>query len=73
LLQENMVSFVKEQLKDIQRALSPDELACLVSLREDEDEEQRDISEDHCELPEENEDLKRFNMMKRGNRDNMGE
>ncbi|CAJ1056056.1 NLR family CARD domain-containing protein 3-like [Xyrichtys novacula] len=41
LLQENMISFVKEQLKEIQRVLSPHESACLESQREDEDEEQR--------------------------------
>ncbi|CAJ1055420.1 protein NLRC3-like [Xyrichtys novacula] len=41
LLQENMISFVKEQLKEIQRVLSPDEPECLESPREDEDEEQR--------------------------------
>ncbi|CAJ1081138.1 protein NLRC3-like [Xyrichtys novacula] len=41
LLQENMISFVKEQLKEIQRALSPDEPECLESQREDEDEEQK--------------------------------
>ncbi|CAJ1071297.1 LOW QUALITY PROTEIN: uncharacterized protein LOC128371134%2C partial [Xyrichtys novacula] len=41
LLQENMISFVKEQLKEIQRALSPDEPEYLESPREDEDEEQR--------------------------------
>ncbi|CAJ1066633.1 NLR family CARD domain-containing protein 3-like [Xyrichtys novacula] len=40
LLQENMISFVKRQLKEIQRVLSPDEPACLESQREDEDEEQ---------------------------------
>ncbi|CAJ1055674.1 NLR family CARD domain-containing protein 3-like [Xyrichtys novacula] len=41
LLQENMISFVKEQLKEIQRVLSPDEPEYLESQREDEDEEQR--------------------------------
>ncbi|CAJ1055901.1 protein NLRC3-like [Xyrichtys novacula] len=41
LLQENMISFVKEQLKEIQRVLSPDEPEYLESPREDEDEEQR--------------------------------
>ncbi|CAJ1087256.1 NLR family CARD domain-containing protein 3-like [Xyrichtys novacula] len=41
LLQENMISFVKEQLKEIQRTLSPNEPEYLESQREDEDEEQR--------------------------------
>ncbi|CAJ1087257.1 NLR family CARD domain-containing protein 3-like isoform X1 [Xyrichtys novacula] len=41
LLQENMMSFVKEQLKEIQRVLSPDEPEYFKSPREDEDEEQR--------------------------------
>ncbi|CAJ1054561.1 NLR family CARD domain-containing protein 3-like isoform X1 [Xyrichtys novacula] len=40
LLQENMISFVKEQLKEIQRALSPDDPECLESQREDEDEDE---------------------------------
>ncbi|XP_074526291.1 NLR family CARD domain-containing protein 3-like [Halichoeres trimaculatus] len=41
LLQENIISFVKSQLKEIQRALSPDYPECFESQREDEDEEQR--------------------------------
>ncbi|XP_074533583.1 NLR family CARD domain-containing protein 3-like [Halichoeres trimaculatus] len=41
LLQENIISFVKRELKKIQRALSPDYPECFESQREDEDEEQR--------------------------------
>ncbi|CAJ1087225.1 hypothetical protein EPR50_G00164480 [Xyrichtys novacula] len=41
LLQENMISFVKEQLKEIQRVLTPNEPEYLESQRKDEDEEQR--------------------------------
>ncbi|XP_074518035.1 NLR family CARD domain-containing protein 3-like [Halichoeres trimaculatus] len=41
LLQENIISFVKSQLKEIQRTLSPDYPECFESQREDEDEEQR--------------------------------
>ncbi|XP_074525942.1 protein NLRC3-like [Halichoeres trimaculatus] len=41
LLQENIISFVKSQLKEIQRALSPDYPECFESQWEDEDEEQR--------------------------------
>ncbi|XP_074538959.1 protein NLRC3-like isoform X6 [Halichoeres trimaculatus] len=40
LLQENIISFVKSQLKEIQRALSPDYSECFESQK-DEDEEQR--------------------------------
>ncbi|XP_071320556.1 NLR family CARD domain-containing protein 3-like [Trachinotus anak] len=51
LLEENMVSFVKNELKKIQKLLSPDYPECLKSQREDEevldgeDEEQRSIRE----------------------------
>ncbi|XP_074533007.1 NLR family CARD domain-containing protein 3-like [Halichoeres trimaculatus] len=41
LLQENIISFVKRELKKIQRALSPDYPEYFESPREDEDEEQR--------------------------------
>ncbi|XP_074551225.1 protein NLRC3-like [Halichoeres trimaculatus] len=41
LLQENIISFVKSQLKEIQRTLSPDYPECFESQRENEDEEQR--------------------------------
>ncbi|XP_034555978.1 NACHT, LRR and PYD domains-containing protein 12-like [Notolabrus celidotus] len=41
LLQKNIISFIKKELKKIQRALSPDYPECLESQREDEDEEQR--------------------------------
>ncbi|CAJ1087226.1 NLR family CARD domain-containing protein 3-like [Xyrichtys novacula] len=41
LLQENMINFVKEQLKKIQRVLTPNEPEYLESQRKDEDEEQR--------------------------------
>lgn len=47
LLEENIVTFVKNELKRIQKALSPDDPECLESQREDEevldgeDEEQR--------------------------------
>ncbi|XP_071323300.1 NLR family CARD domain-containing protein 3-like [Trachinotus anak] len=50
LLEENMVSFVKNELKKIQKLLSPDYPECLESQREDEevldseDEEQRSSS-----------------------------
>nr|XP_020468345.1 uncharacterized protein LOC109967248 [Monopterus albus] len=38
LLEENMVTFVKNELKKIQRVLSPDYPECLESQREDEEE-----------------------------------
>ncbi|TDG96029.1 hypothetical protein EPR50_G00235320 [Perca flavescens] len=41
LLEENISSFVKNELKKIQKVLSPDYPECLKSQREDEDEEQR--------------------------------
>ncbi|XP_074526292.1 NLR family CARD domain-containing protein 3-like [Halichoeres trimaculatus] len=41
LLQENIISFIKSQLKEIQRVLSPDYPECFESQWEDEDEEQR--------------------------------
>ncbi|KAM9707761.1 NACHT, LRR and PYD domains-containing protein 3-like isoform 2-T2 [Menidia menidia] len=40
LLEDNMMTFVKEELKKIQKALSPDDPQCLESQREDEDAEQ---------------------------------
>ncbi|KAM9707753.1 uncharacterized protein ACNS7B_000272 isoform 2-T2 [Menidia menidia] len=40
LLENNMLTFVKEELKKIQKALSPDDPQCLESQREDEDAEQ---------------------------------
>ncbi|XP_037836319.1 NACHT, LRR and PYD domains-containing protein 14-like [Kryptolebias marmoratus] len=40
LLEDNMVTFVKNELKKIQKVLSPDYLECTVNQREDEDEEQ---------------------------------
>ncbi|KAM4559815.1 NLR family CARD domain-containing protein 3-like [Odontesthes bonariensis] len=40
LLEDNMLTFVKEELKKIQKVLSPDYPECLESQREDEDEEQ---------------------------------
>ncbi|XP_072235429.1 protein NLRC3-like isoform X2 [Leuresthes tenuis] len=45
LLEDNMVTFVKEELKKIQGVLSPDYPECLESQREDEDEEQRSSRE----------------------------
>ena len=45
LLEDNMVTFVKEELKKIQKVLSPDYPECLESQREDEDEEQRSSRE----------------------------
>ncbi|XP_072242347.1 uncharacterized protein [Leuresthes tenuis] len=45
LLEDNMVTFVKEELKKIQRVLNPDYPECLESQREDEDEEQRSSRE----------------------------
>ncbi|XP_034545101.1 NLR family CARD domain-containing protein 3-like, partial [Notolabrus celidotus] len=51
LLQENIISFVKTELKEIQRALSPDYPECLESQREDEeDEEQRRSREAFLEI-----------------------
>ncbi|XP_034555408.1 NACHT, LRR and PYD domains-containing protein 12-like [Notolabrus celidotus] len=50
LLQENIISFVKTELKKIQRALSPDYPECLESQREDEDEEQRRSREAFLEI-----------------------
>ncbi|XP_029901752.1 NLR family CARD domain-containing protein 3-like [Myripristis murdjan] len=41
LLEENIVTFVKNELKNIQRCLSPDYPECLEMQREDEEEEQR--------------------------------
>ncbi|TDG96007.1 hypothetical protein EPR50_G00235140 [Perca flavescens] len=41
LLEENIVTFVKNELKKMQKVLSPDYPECLESQREDEDEEQR--------------------------------
>ncbi|XP_029901758.1 NACHT, LRR and PYD domains-containing protein 12-like, partial [Myripristis murdjan] len=41
LLEENMVTFVKNELKNLQRSLSPDYPECLERQREDEEEEQR--------------------------------
>ncbi|XP_072235349.1 NLR family CARD domain-containing protein 3-like [Leuresthes tenuis] len=40
LLEDNMVTFVKEELKKMQKVLSPDYPECLERQREDEDEEQ---------------------------------
>ncbi|XP_074540022.1 NLR family CARD domain-containing protein 3-like [Halichoeres trimaculatus] len=40
LLQENIISFVKRELKKIQRVLSPDYPECFESQREDEDEDE---------------------------------
>ncbi|XP_072235810.1 NLR family CARD domain-containing protein 3-like [Leuresthes tenuis] len=45
LLEDNMVTFVKEELKKIQKVLSPVYPECLESQREDEDEEQRSSRE----------------------------
>ncbi|XP_072235699.1 protein NLRC3-like [Leuresthes tenuis] len=45
LLEDNMVTFVKEELKKIQRVLNPDYPECLEGQREDEDEEQRSSRE----------------------------
>ncbi|XP_072235830.1 NLR family CARD domain-containing protein 3-like [Leuresthes tenuis] len=45
LLEDNMVTFVKEELKKIQKVLSADYPECLESQREDEDEEQRSSRE----------------------------
>ncbi|XP_034563084.1 NLR family CARD domain-containing protein 3-like [Notolabrus celidotus] len=50
LLQENIISFVKTELKEIQRALSPDYPECLEGQREDEDEEQRSSREAFLEI-----------------------
>ncbi|XP_034557410.1 NACHT, LRR and PYD domains-containing protein 12-like [Notolabrus celidotus] len=47
---ENIISFVKTELKEIQRALSPDYPECLESQREDEDEEQRRSREAFLEI-----------------------
>ncbi|XP_075309401.1 NACHT, LRR and PYD domains-containing protein 3-like [Odontesthes bonariensis] len=45
LLEDNMLTFVKEELKKMQKALSPDYPECLESQREGEDEEQRSSRE----------------------------
>ncbi|XP_072235797.1 NLR family CARD domain-containing protein 3-like [Leuresthes tenuis] len=45
LLEDIMLTFVKEELKKIQKVLSPDYPECLESQREDEDEEQRSSRE----------------------------
>ncbi|XP_072235782.1 NLR family CARD domain-containing protein 3-like [Leuresthes tenuis] len=45
LLEDNMVTFVKEELKKIQKVLSPVYPECLESQREDDDEEQRSSRE----------------------------
>ncbi|XP_072235765.1 protein NLRC3-like [Leuresthes tenuis] len=45
LLEDNMLTFVKEELKKIQKVLTPDYPECLESQREDEDEEQRSSRE----------------------------
>ncbi|XP_034546358.1 LOW QUALITY PROTEIN: NLR family CARD domain-containing protein 3-like [Notolabrus celidotus] len=50
LLQENIISFVKTELKEIERALSPDYPECSESQREDEDEEQRRSREAFLEI-----------------------
>ncbi|TDG95980.1 hypothetical protein EPR50_G00241830 [Perca flavescens] len=41
LLEDNIVTFVKNELKKIQKILSPDYPECSESQREDEDEEQK--------------------------------
>ncbi|TDG95975.1 hypothetical protein EPR50_G00241780 [Perca flavescens] len=41
LLEENIITYVKNELKKIQKLLSPDYPECSESQREDEDEEQR--------------------------------
>ncbi|KAM4560480.1 uncharacterized protein PAE49_012677 [Odontesthes bonariensis] len=45
LLEDNMLTFVKEELKKMQKALSPDYPECLESQREGEDEEERSSRE----------------------------
>ncbi|KAM4570245.1 NLR family CARD domain-containing protein 3-like isoform 3-T3 [Odontesthes bonariensis] len=45
LLEDNMLTFVKEELKKMQKVLSPDYPECLESQREAEDEEQRSSRE----------------------------
>ncbi|XP_029965808.1 NLR family CARD domain-containing protein 3-like [Salarias fasciatus] len=45
LLEDNMVAFMKEELKKMKKLLSPDYPACFGSEREDEDEEQRSSRE----------------------------
>ncbi|TDH09970.1 hypothetical protein EPR50_G00092870 [Perca flavescens] len=45
LLEENIVTFVKNELKKIQKLLSPDYPECSESQRKDEDEEQRSSRE----------------------------
>ncbi|KAM4531364.1 protein NLRC3-like [Odontesthes bonariensis] len=45
LLEDNMLTFVKKELKKMQKALSPDYPECLGSQREGEDEEQRSSRE----------------------------
>ncbi|XP_034542020.1 NACHT, LRR and PYD domains-containing protein 14-like isoform X2 [Notolabrus celidotus] len=50
LLQENIITFVQTELKEIQRALSPDYPEFLESQREDEDKEQRRSREAFLEI-----------------------
>ncbi|XP_034559050.1 protein NLRC3-like [Notolabrus celidotus] len=50
LLQENIIRFVKTELKKIHRVLSPDYPECSESQREDEDEEQRRSREVFLEI-----------------------
>uniref|UniRef100_A0A672HN98 NACHT domain-containing protein n=1 Tax=Salarias fasciatus TaxID=181472 RepID=A0A672HN98_SALFA len=45
MLEDNMVTFMKKELKKMKKLLTPDYPACSVSEREDEDEEQRSSRE----------------------------
>ncbi|XP_028427031.1 NLR family CARD domain-containing protein 3 [Perca flavescens] len=50
LLEDNIVTFVKNELKKIQKVLSPDHPECSESQREDEDEEQRRSKEEFLKI-----------------------
>ncbi|TDG95964.1 hypothetical protein EPR50_G00241920 [Perca flavescens] len=50
LLEENIVTFVKNELKKIQKVLSPDYPECKESQREGEDEEQRSNREEFLKI-----------------------
>uniref|UniRef100_A0A8D0A1Y2 NACHT domain-containing protein n=1 Tax=Sander lucioperca TaxID=283035 RepID=A0A8D0A1Y2_SANLU len=50
LLEDDIITFVKNELKKIQKVLSPDHPECAESQREDEDEEQRSSREEFLKI-----------------------
>ncbi|TDH11174.1 hypothetical protein EPR50_G00058050 [Perca flavescens] len=50
MLEDNIVTFVKNELTKIQKVLSPDYPECLESKREDEDEEQERSREEFLKI-----------------------